>query len=217
MICPYCQGRRIRKGRRQGVQQYQCTGCARYHRNTYRYKAHQPDTDKQLIALTREGCGIRSTARLLGISPTTVIARILSLARQLAPPAPIAVGRHYEVDEINTYCGHKKKRIWLAYALDRKSRQVVALAVGRRTKRMLSRITTTLLLARARRITTDGLAIYQRLLPAALHRVKGFGINRIERHNLTLRTRLKRLGRRSLCYTKKEAMLLACATLLVWG
>jgi len=121
------------------------------------------------------------------------------------------------VDEISTYCGYKKKRIWLAYALDRKNRQVVAMVVGRRTKRLLSRITSTLLFAKAKQITTDGLAIYQRLIPSAIHRVKGFGINRIERHNLTLRTRLKRLGRRTLCYSKQAAMLQACASIVVWG
>lgn len=185
MTCPYCQGRCIRKGMRQGTQQVRCTGCGRYHRTAYRYKAHQPGTNTRVVALTKEGCGIRSISRLLGISPTTVITRVLRIARTLAPPMPIATGRHYEVDEINTYVGNKKRRIWLAYALERKSRTVVALAVGRRTKRMLCRITTTLLHAQARRITTDGLNIYQRLIPADVHRVKGFGINRIERHNLT--------------------------------
>ncbi|MCB9163933.1 MAG: IS1 family transposase [Flavobacteriales bacterium] len=202
---------------RQGVQQYRCNGCARYLRSTYRYKAHQPDTDKQLIAFTKEGCGIRSISRLLGISPSTVIARCLRIAQRLAPPTPIAYGRHYEVDEISTYCGYKKKRIWLAYALDRKNRQVVAMVVGRRTKRMLGRIVSTLLLAKAERITTDGLAIYQLLITEDVHRVKGFGINRIERHNLTLRTRLRRLGRRTICYSKQAAMLQAFASIMVWG
>lgn len=216
MNCPYCQGRCIRKGMRQGVQQLRCANCSRYYRNTYRYKAYRPNTDKHLIALTKEGCGIRSIARLLGISPTTVIARTLRIARTLVPPMPFLSDRHYEVDEINTYCGNKKQRIWLAYALDRKSRKVMALAVGRRTNRMLSRITTTLLNAKARRITTDGLDIYRRLIPAGVHRVKGFGINRIEKHNLTLRTRLKRLARRTLCYTKNVAMLHACVAIVCW-
>lgn len=217
MSCPYCQGNCIRKGIRQSTQQWRCAGCGRYHRSAYRYKACGPDTDKRLIALTKEACGIRSISRLMRISPTTVVARTLRISRTLGPPMPIATRCHYEVDEINTYCGNKKRRIWLAYALERKSRTVVALAVGRRTKRMLGRITTTLLHAQAKRITTDGLDIYQRLIPAGIHRVKGFGINRIERHNLTLRTRLKRLGRRTLCYTKSAAMLLACATIQCWA
>lgn len=114
MICPYCQGRCIRKGMRQGSQQVRCTTCGRYHRSTYRYKAHQPGTNRQLIALTKEGCGIRSISRLLGISPTTVIRRTLCIARSLAPPMPIPTGGCYEVDELNTYCGNKKRRIWLA-------------------------------------------------------------------------------------------------------
>lgn len=69
----------------------------------------------------------------------------------------------------------------------------------------------------ARRITTDGLDIYRRLIPRVVHCVKEFGINRIERHNLTLRAHLKRLARRTLCYTKSLAMLRACAMIGCWG
>lgn len=72
MSCPYCQGPSIRKGMRQGAQQLRCTRCGRYHRASYRYAAHAPGTDKRLVALTKEGCGIRSISRLLGISTTTV-------------------------------------------------------------------------------------------------------------------------------------------------
>ena len=87
----------------------------------------------------------------------------------------------------------------MAYALDHQSRKVVALSVGRRTKRVLGRIISTLLHAQATRITTDGLDLYHRLIPAEVHQVKRFGINRIERYNLTLRTSLKRLARRTIC------------------
>lgn len=112
---------------------------------------------------------------------------------------PIPLGGDYEVDELCTYCGNRTRRVWVAYALERSSRRVVALGVGPRTKRVLGVIITTLLNGGARRITTDGLELYRSLVPRGLHRVKRFGINRIERHNLVLRTRLKRLARRTLC------------------
>ncbi|MBX2972336.1 MAG: hypothetical protein KF797_04480 [Flavobacteriales bacterium] len=71
--------------------------------------------------------------------------------------------------------------------------------------------------AKAKRITTDGLDLYGCLIPPGIHRVKGFGINRIERRNLTLRTQLKRLARRTLCYTKSVAMLYACVAIACWS
>jgi hypothetical protein len=73
--------------------------------------------DARIATLTREGCGIRSTGRVLGISPTTVIARIKRIAARLGP-GPIPKCRSYEVDELSTFVGHKQNRIWVAYAMD---------------------------------------------------------------------------------------------------
>ena len=217
MKCSQCDGQCVRKGMRSGVQQYRCSVCGRYQRELYQYKAYGKDVDRWIVALVKESCGIRSIARLMGLSPTTVIARIKRIAKHLRPNMPIRMGRNYEVDELATYCRKKKNRVYLAYAFDRAERRVVSLAVGRRTKAMLAPVIATLQLADARTITTDGLDIYRTLIPTAIHRVKQFGINRIERHNLTLRTHLKRLARRTICYTKSLAMLRACAVIRCWG
>ena len=60
-----------------------------------------PGTDGRIITLTREGCGIRSIARIVDISATTVIARIKRIAARLGP-GPIPKGRTYEVEELST-------------------------------------------------------------------------------------------------------------------
>lgn len=206
----------MRKGRRGAVQLLRCAACGRYQRSHYRKKAYAPGMDARIATLTREGCGIRGTGRVLGISPTTVIARVKRIAARLGPGF-IHKGRSYEVDELSTYIGNKKNRVWVAYALDRKDKQVVSIRVGRRSKRMLRPLVDTLLLAEARRIRTDGCDIYRSMVPAHRHAVKRFGTNGIERMNLTLRTRLKRLGRRSICRSKSLAMLAACAAIACWG
>ena len=72
----------------------------------YTYKAYLPDTDSKIIQLTKEGLGIRSTARVLGISVTTLLKRILQIASNIKQP-PIAVGRTYEVDEMRIFIGKK--------------------------------------------------------------------------------------------------------------
>ncbi len=89
--------------------------------------------------------------------------------------------------------------------------------IGRRTKRHLAPLIDTLLLAEAHSIRTDGLDIYHSLVPRSVHRALRFGTNGIERMNLTLRTRLKRLARRTICYSKCSAMLHACVVLACWG
>lgn len=164
----------------------------------------------------REGCGIRGIGRVLAISPTTVIARIKRIAAGLGPGF-IPKGRDYEVDELVTCIGSKKNRVWVAYAWERKERRVVAMRIGRRSKRHLGPLIDALLLADARSIRTDGLDIYRSLIPKRVHRALRFGTNGIERMNLTLRTRLKRLSRRTICYSKSAALLHACAAIACWG
>lgn len=193
-----------------------CTACGKYQRTHYCRKAYTPDMDGCIAMLTREGCGIRGTGRVLGISPTTVIARIKRVAGRLGP-GPIAKGRSYEVDELSTFVGNKRNRIWVAYALDRSTKDVVGIRIGKRSKRVLGPLIDTLLVADAKRIHTDGCDIYPALIPPNLHRVKRFATNGIERKNLTLRTQLKRLGRRSICYSKCVVMLQACVAMACWG
>lgn len=214
--CQYCSGPCIGKGWRRGAHVLRCKSCGRYQQATYTYKACLPGTGQRIALYVKEGMGIRSISRVLGISPTTVIGQIKGVAATLRPPPPKA-GRAYELDELATYVGNKSNRVYVAYALDRKSRAVAGLVVGRRNKANLRQVVDPVVHADARRITTDGLDLYGYLVPPGIHRVKGFGINRIERNNLTLRTQLKRLGRRTLCYSKSIVMLHACVAIACWG
>ena len=106
-LCPYCQSESIVKSGKNcnGKQRYQCKYC--YKRFTdYTYKAYLPDTYSKIIQLTKEGLGIRSTARVLGISVTTLLKRILQIANKIKQP-PIAVDRTYEVDEMRIFISKK--------------------------------------------------------------------------------------------------------------
>lgn len=51
--------------------------------NKYKYSAYKASTNKHIIIFTKEGLGIRSTARILKISSTTLLKRIVSI-----PPLP---------------------------------------------------------------------------------------------------------------------------------
>jgi len=63
--------------------------------------------NQQIILLTKEGLGIRCTARVLRILVTTLLKRIISITERIVQP-PIAIGKSYEVDEMRTYIGKKK-------------------------------------------------------------------------------------------------------------
>jgi insertion element IS1 protein InsB len=50
--------------------------CGRSFILDYTYKGHQADTKEQIIDMAMNGSGIRDTARVLKISPTTVISEL---------------------------------------------------------------------------------------------------------------------------------------------
>lgn len=52
---------------------YSCKICHKTKVATYIYKAWNQDVNQKIILFTKEGLGIRSTARLLKISTTTLL------------------------------------------------------------------------------------------------------------------------------------------------
>jgi insertion element IS1 protein InsB len=101
-------------------------------------------------------------------------------------------------------------------ALDKHTGEIVEIKVGKRNKANLSNVTDTLILSKCKEIYTDGLTIYKCLIPAGVHKVKRYGTNRIERKNLNLRTHLKRLSRKTICYSKSLHMQEACIKIYFW-
>ena len=53
---------------------------------------------------------------------------------------------------------------------------------------------------------TDGWGAYERCLKIEQHQVGKANTQRIERKHLTLRTRIKRLARKTICFSKSEEM-----------
>jgi len=216
MNCKHCQGSCIRKGKSNGIQKYQCTGCRKYQRKTY-LKAAYLIHDRELVVLVKEGCGIRSIARILSISCGTVLRRSLKIARSLGRPELIRFGCAYQLDELFSYVGNKDNRICIAYSLEVETGNVIDIVVGRRNKTNLNKLISTLVLSGASKITTDKLNIYKDLIPKEIHSTKFRGINKIERMNLNLRTHLNRLNRKTICYSKSVAVLTAIVKIYFWA
>ena len=77
--CPYCQGTDIvRHGMSpEGKQRYRCRQCREGRGHTflldYAYAGQSPEVKQQIIEMAMNASGIRDTARVLYISPTTVL------------------------------------------------------------------------------------------------------------------------------------------------
>lgn len=218
MECRKCRSERIVKNgkSRNNEQRYICKTCRYSFQNNFIYQSYFV-ADNQIVLLTKEGCGILSTSRILNISPKTVLRRIIKIARNIKRPCPILRGKSYEVDELFTYLKHKNNRICIAYSFEKESKSVIDFVVGRRNKANLRKIIETLILSEAVKVTTDKLNIYKELIPDEMHSTKFRGINRIERNNLTLRTHLKRLNRKTICFSKSLVILTAVVKIYFWG
>lgn len=182
----------------------------------YTYIAYKQGINMQIVTLTKEGLGIRSTARVLRISTTTLLKRILFIAKTISRPA-ITLGGTYEVDEIRTFIKHRKKLIWIVYAINRGTKEVVCYQVGRRTNNTLFSVLNTLHLSGAKKIYTDKLKNYAYLIDASIHHTSLYGTNHIERKNLTLRTHLKRLSRKTICFSRSLVFLSAILQIYFWA
>lgn len=216
--CPKCQGSNIIKS---GLtikkkQRYFCKECKKRFVKEYVYKAYNPSLNKKIITLTKEGLGIRSTARILKISTTTLMKRIIMISKSIKQTA-ISTGKSYEVDEMRIFIGSKKRMRWIVYALDRENKSVVSFNIGRRTNSTLKKVIQTLEQSRAKKIYTDKLKNYLYIIDKKLHCSKQRSTNHIERHNLTLRTHLKRLNRKTICFSRSTLMLFSIMKIYFWA
>jgi len=216
MKCNNC-GEKCRKDGFQsnGIQRYKCVFCKRKQQEDYIYKAYQNDTNRNIIMFIKEGLGIRSTARVLKISTTTLLKRIVSIAQNVTRPT-LSMGKIYEVDEMRSYIKSKDKLIWIVYALERETGKVVSFNVGSRTNKTLNVVLTTLKLSKPKAIYTDKLKHYKYLIDPKIHKTKQFGTNHIERKNLSMRTHLKRLNRRTICFSKSKLVLISIIKIYFW-
>ena len=217
MQCQFCKGKCQKAGKQKnGAQKLYCNGCKKYQQSAYRYRACHSPVSPMISKLVCESVSIRGIARVLQIGINTVLRRIISIAKDIVKPPIPQDQPAFEVDELWTYIGRKENEYWLAYALHKPTGQVVDFVIGKRTKTTLKILSDNLLATGVNQIRTDGLTHYQRLIPKKLHRYGTYCTNHIERKNLSIRTHLKRLSRRTICFSRSARMLESCLSIYFW-
>lgn len=111
-----------------------------------------------------------------------------------------------ELDEMWSYVGKKANPRWLWHAIDRRTGQLLAYVFGARKDEVFLQLKALLEPFGIKRYCTDGWGAYERHLPVELHEVGKRKTQRIERKHLRLRTRIKRLVRKTICFSKTELM-----------
>ena len=119
IACPRCSSLNIKKNGRTAnhKQRYRCKDCGRQFITSYSYRGCQPEVRALIVPLTLNSSGIRDIARVLHVSPNTVLRRIRAAAGAVAAlPVPTQID-DLEVDEFWSFVRTKSARaldlVWL--------------------------------------------------------------------------------------------------------
>ena len=111
-----------------------------------------------------------------------------------------------ELDEQWSFVGNKSNQRWLWLAIDHASNNVLAFVFGKRKDSVFKKLKKSLDLFKISRYYTDDWGAYERYLDPKKHEIGKRNTQKIERKNLNLRTWIKRLTRRTICFSKSKIM-----------
>jgi insertion element IS1 protein InsB len=111
-----------------------------------------------------------------------------------------------EVDEMGSFVGKKREPRWLWHAIDHCSGHVLAYVLGRRKDEVVLKLKALLEPFGLTRYDTDSWGAYTRHLDADAHQPGKRNTQQIERKHRTLRTQIKRLVRKTICFSKSIQM-----------
>ena len=219
--CPHCQSNQIGKRGKtaRGTPRYLCqnTLCAQ---GSFLLDSGNrgclPEVQQQIIDMRLNASGIRETARALPICPHTVLrarkkkeAVLESVNTALLHtlnPAEVAWGieraGEAEVDAMWSFVGNQDNPRWLWHAIDHQPGKVFAYVLGRRKDASFLQLKGLLEPCGLTRSSTDHWGAYPRHLDPDVHSPGKRNTQQIERKPLPLRTRIQRVVRKTICFSK---------------
>jgi insertion element IS1 protein InsB len=111
-----------------------------------------------------------------------------------------------ELDEMWSYVGKKAEPRWLWHAIDHHSGIVLAYVFGRRKNEVFLQLKELLEPFGITRFYTDGCGAYERHLDPEQRTIGKAHTQKIESKHINLRTRIKWLVRRTICFSKTITM-----------
>lgn len=111
-----------------------------------------------------------------------------------------------EVDELWSFVKNKRNQRWLWYAIHHDTGEILAYTFGKRKDSVFLKLKKFLKAFPIEIYYSDNWTSYKKHIEKDKHKIGKKNTQKIERKNLTLRTRIKRLARKTICYSKTEYM-----------
>ena len=111
-----------------------------------------------------------------------------------------------ELDEMWSFVKDKEQQRWLWHAIDHRTGKVLAYVFGSRKDVVFLELQKLLVPFGINQFLSDDWGAYSRHIEPAQHIIGKRNTQKIERKHLTLRTRIKRLVRKTICFSKSIQM-----------
>lgn len=118
----------------------------------------------------------------------------------IAPPVNV------QADEQWSYVGSKNNQRWLWYAIDATTGNVLSFVLGPRQDSVFKKLYDHLKTFNIKTYYTDDWDSYSRYIPPEKHVIGKQNTQKIDNRNLKFRTRIKRLARKAICFSKSELL-----------
>ena len=202
--CPHCLSAKVVKNGRKknGVQTYRCLSCDKQFQEEYLYWGAEKKNKNLAIRMLIRGSGIRDIAYVLGISTGCVLRVLVSQANLTFSPT-YKVYHKVQVDELYSFVQNKKKKVWILYAYCAQTDEILALTMGKRSKKTVKDLYKRLKDIQVNFWCTDAWKAFKEVLPKESHLIGKQFTKAIEGVNTSIRNACKRLIRRTNAFSKK--------------
>jgi IS1 family transposase/transposase-like protein len=189
--------------KKNGVQNYLCKGCGKQFQKEYLYWGANKRVKDKILPMLLRGSGVRDTAVVLGISVNCVLRTLVRASKEvLIKPHKRRYGK-VQIDELWSYVSRKEKKVWLLYAYCAESGEILGYTPGKRNAGTLKNLMLKLKGLEVDFYLTDQWEGFSAVLPYEQHLIGKPFTKAIEGVNTWFRTRLRRLTRRTVCFSKK--------------
>ena len=205
--CPYCHSVKVVKNgvKRTGRQNFLCRGCGKQFQYEYTKAGCRPGARQLALRLLVRNSGIRDIEAVTGVHRQTVLRWLNQKAESLEVKPRLRVYRSVQIDEVWTFVKERKRRKrWLFYAYAPETDEVLAWSWGNRSQHTVTELYRQLQALEIERFCTDDWPAFGKVLPPEKHLVGKAYTRNIEGVNLCLRTRNRRVARKTACFSKKE-------------
>ena len=203
--CPYCLSAKVvcNGKKKSGAQNYLCKSCGKQFQAEYLYWGRDKRVKDQILPMLPRGSGVRDCEAVLGISKNCVLGHLVKEAEKVQIKPRKSYYHRVQIDELWSYVKKKEKKVWLLYAYCPESGEILGFAMGKRNTKNVTNLMLKLKNIEVDFFCTDDWEAFAALLPYYKHLIGKCFTKAIEGVNTWFRTRVRRLVRRTVCFSKK--------------